>query len=155
MPKTSINISDTSLSWENLDQSVKKAYAALSSAQQQKGYWVYELEADATIPAEYILLEHFIDQINDPLEQKMAVYLRRIQSDIHGGWPLYHNGDFDLSASVKAYFALKAVGDDISAGHAKPFLNMVAQSAQTFLHVFSLLYLVMYLGAQHPLCRLN
>ena len=117
MPKTSINISDTSLSWENLDQSVKKAYAALSSAQQQKGYWVYELEADATIPAEYILLEHFIDQINDPLEQKMAVYLRRIQSDIHGGWPLYHNGDFDLSASVKAYFALKAVGDDINAPH--------------------------------------
>ena len=80
MPKTSINISDTSLSWENLDQSVKKAHAALSGAQQQEGYWVYELEADATIPAEYILLEHFIDQINDPLEQKMAVYLRRIHA---------------------------------------------------------------------------
>ncbi|MBR2124570.1 MAG: squalene--hopene cyclase [Acetobacter sp.] len=116
MPEAGI-ISNTSFSREDLNLSVEKAHAALSRVQQQEGYWVYELEADATIPAEYILLEHFIDRINDPLEQKMAVYLRRIQSDVHGGWPLYHDGDFDLSASVKAYFALKAVGDDINAPH--------------------------------------
>ena len=30
----------------------------------------------------------------------------------HGGWPLFHDGAFNLSASVKAYFALKAIGDD-------------------------------------------
>ena len=35
----------------------------------------------------------------------------------HGGWPLFQDGDFDMSASVKAYFALKMIGDDIDAPH--------------------------------------
>ena len=35
----------------------------------------------------------------------------------HGGWPLFHDGKFDLSASVKAYFALKVIGDDPDAPH--------------------------------------
>ena len=117
MPADGSALSDTPLSRDDLDRAVRNAHATLAGAQQGDGHWVYELEADATIPAEYILLEHFLDRIDDALEQKMAVYLRRIQSDVHGGWPLYHNGDFNISASVKAYFALKAVGDDINAPH--------------------------------------
>lgn len=109
--------SESRLSSEALDRAVLSAHTALSQAQKDDGHWVYELEADATIPAEYILLEHFMDRIDDALEQKIAIYLRRIQSEDHGGWPLYHNGKFDLSATVKAYFALKAVGDDINAPH--------------------------------------
>ncbi|ARW10179.1 squalene--hopene cyclase [Acetobacter ascendens] len=109
--------SESRLSSEALDRAVLSAHTALSQAQKDDGHWVYELEADATIPAEYILLEHFMDRIDDTLEQKIAIYLRRIQSEEHGGWPLYHNGKFDLSATVKAYFALKAVGDDINAPH--------------------------------------
>ena len=41
---------------------------------------------------------------------RSRVYLRRIQG-AHGGWPLFHDGAFDISASVKAYFALKMIGD--------------------------------------------
>ena len=44
------------------------------------------------------------------------MYLRAIQGE-HGGWPLFHDGAFNLSASVKAYFALKAIGDDPNAPH--------------------------------------
>ena len=78
---------------------------------------VYELEADATIPAEYVLLVHYLGETPDlALERKIGVYLRRIQGD-HGGWPLYHDGAFDISATVKAYFALKMIGDDIDAPH--------------------------------------
>ncbi|MDN7350204.1 squalene--hopene cyclase [Acetobacter senegalensis] len=109
--------SDAPVSKETLDRAVTNAHAALGKRQQADGHWVYELEADATIPAEYVLLEHYLDRIDDALEQKIGNYLRRIQSQDHGGWPLYHNGKFDLSASVKAYFALKAVGDDINAPH--------------------------------------
>lgn len=97
-------------------QAVESAHAALSRQQRDDGHWVFELEADATIPAEYVLLEHFLDRIDDALEQRIGVYLRRIQGD-HGGWPLYHGGGFDMSASVKAYFALKAIGDDVDAPH--------------------------------------
>ena len=77
---------------------------------------MFELEADATIPAEYVLLEHFLDRIDRTLEAKIGVYLRAIQGE-HGGWPLFHDGAFNISASVKAYFALKAIGDDPDAPH--------------------------------------
>ncbi len=99
-----------------LDQAIQEAHSALARRQSDDGHWVFELEADATIPAEYILLEHFLDRIDAPLQQRLARYLRRIQAE-HGGWPLYHDGGMDLSASVKAYFALKAVGDDPDLPH--------------------------------------
>ena len=107
---------DAPLAAADLDAAVTRAQAALGQRQQEDGHWVFALEADATIPAEYVLLEHFLDRIDPALEKRIGVYLRRIQG-AHGGWPLYENGRFDLSASVKAYFALKAIGDDINAPH--------------------------------------
>ena len=94
----------------------QRARAALARQQHADGHWLFELEADATIPAEYVLLEHFLDRIDPALEAKIGVYLRAIQG-AHGGWPLFHDGAFNLSASVKAYFALKAIGDDPDAPH--------------------------------------
>ena len=88
-----------------------------SRCQRPDGHWVFELEADATIPAEYVLLRHYLGEpVDAALERKIAVYLRRIQGE-HGGWPLFHDGDFDISASVKAYFALKMIGDAVDAPH--------------------------------------
>ncbi len=107
---------DIALCESELDQVIGSAQTALSERQASDGHWVFELEADATIPAEYILLEHFLDRIDAPLQARLGKYLRRIQG-AHGGWPLYHGGRIDLSASVKAYFALKAVGDDADAPH--------------------------------------
>ena len=99
------------------DPAIGRAVHALLKSQQKDGHWVFELEADATIPAEYVLLRHYRGEPRDAgLEQKIAVYLRRIQG-AHGGWPLYHDGDFDMSASAKAYFALKMVGDSPDAPH--------------------------------------
>ena len=100
----------------DVDIAATRSVDALLRDQRADGHWAYELEADATIPAEYILLDHFLGTINQPLHERMAVYLRRIQEE-HGGWPLFHRGSFNISASVKAYFALKAVGDDIAAPH--------------------------------------
>src|SRR5262245_28700118 len=74
--------------------------------------WVYELEVDASIPAEYVLLVDYLAEApNLELDRKVGVYLRRIQG-AHGGWALYHQGAFDISATLKAYFALKMIGDD-------------------------------------------
>jgi squalene-hopene/tetraprenyl-beta-curcumene cyclase len=59
-----------------LDTSIEQAKASLASEQRPDGHFVYELEADATIPAEYVLLEHFLDRIEPELERKIGVYLR-------------------------------------------------------------------------------
>ena len=99
-----------------LVDSVERASAALTRRQNPDGHFVFELEADATIPAEYVLLEHFLGRIDQPLEDRIGVYLRSVQGE-HGGWPLFHDGVFNLSASVKAYYALKAIGDDAEAPH--------------------------------------
>src|SRR5579862_2700860 len=100
-----------------LDAAVGRATEALLRLQRPDGHWVFELEADATIPAEYVLFVHYLGEPANPeLERKIGVYLRRIQGD-HGGWPLYHGGILDVSATVKAYFALKMIGDDIAAPH--------------------------------------
>jgi squalene-hopene/tetraprenyl-beta-curcumene cyclase len=100
-----------------VEGAIRAATDAILAQQRSDGHWVYELEADATIPAEYVLLVHYLAEApNLELERKIGVYLRRIQG-AHGGWPLYHAGAFDISATVKAYFALKMIGDDINAPH--------------------------------------
>ncbi|MCG5075521.1 squalene--hopene cyclase [Paraburkholderia sp. RG36] len=100
-----------------LDAAVTRATDAILADQRADGHWVYELEADATIPAEYVLLVHYLgEEANLELEGKIARYLRRIQLP-GGGWPLFAEGEMDVSASIKAYFALKMIGDAEDAGH--------------------------------------
>jgi squalene-hopene/tetraprenyl-beta-curcumene cyclase len=99
-----------------LDRAIDAAREALSGVQNERGYWLFELEADCTISAEYILMQHFLGEIDRPLETKIAAYLRARQAQ-HGGWPLYHGGELDISCTVKAYFALKLAGDSAQAPH--------------------------------------
>ncbi|MFL5097579.1 MAG: squalene--hopene cyclase [Xanthobacteraceae bacterium] len=100
-----------------LEQRIEAATQALLERQQPDGHWVFELEADATIPAEYVLLRHYrAEPVDAELEAKIAAYLMRTQR-ADGGWPLFHDGDFDMSASVKAYFALKMIGHAPDAEH--------------------------------------
>ncbi|MBU2841448.1 squalene--hopene cyclase [Acidithiobacillus thiooxidans] len=95
---------------QTLDRALERAQSVLLEKQAPDGHWCFEFEADCTIPAEFILMQHYMDERDAALESKMAVYLRSKQAD-HGGWPLYYGGHFDLSASVKAYYALKLAGD--------------------------------------------
>src|SRR6201993_232782 len=102
---------------DTLMASVARAVGALRRHQKPDGHFVFELEADATIPSEYVLLRHYLGEPDDlEIERKIGVYLRRIQGE-HGGWPLYHGGAFDISASVKAYFCLKMIGEPLDAPH--------------------------------------
>ncbi|PZU06225.1 squalene--hopene cyclase [Sphingomonas sp.] len=101
-----------------LEQAVDRATAALAAQQREDGHWVFELEADATIPAEYVLLRHYLGEpVDAGLEARIGRYLRRIQSPEHRGWGLFHGGAFDVSATVKAYYALKMIGDSVDAPH--------------------------------------
>jgi squalene-hopene/tetraprenyl-beta-curcumene cyclase len=102
---------------DKLDASIAAATRALCALQRSDGHFLFELEADATIPAEYVLMRHYRGEpVDAVLEEKIARYLRRIQST-DGGWPLFHAGGPVISASVKAYFALKMIGDSVGAPH--------------------------------------
>src|ERR1700710_1864390 len=102
---------------EALEKSISAATDGLFGYRQSDGHWVFELEADSTIPSEYVLLRHYLaEPVDTALEAKIANYLRRVQG-AHGGWPLVHDGEFDMSASVKSYFALKMIGDAADAPH--------------------------------------
>jgi squalene-hopene/tetraprenyl-beta-curcumene cyclase len=111
-----------------LEASISRGVRALLDRQQEDGHWVFVLEADATIPAEYIMLQHFLDEVDVEKEQRLAKYIRETQSDEHDGWPLWHDGPLDLSATVKAYWALKAVGDPIDAPHMERARNAILKA---------------------------
>ena len=100
----------------DIDSAVSRAQAALLAKQQPAGSWSFELQADCTIPAEYILMMHFMNEIDTGLQHKLASFIRR-QQDNNGGWPLYPGGELDISCTVKAYYALKLAGDSPQAPH--------------------------------------
>jgi squalene-hopene/tetraprenyl-beta-curcumene cyclase len=108
-----------------LEHAIQRAASALRDLQHRDGYWCFELEADCTIPAEYILMMHHTGEINEPLQKKLATYLRSRQGQ-DGGWPLYYGGDAEISCSVKVYYALKLAGDN-------PDLPHMARARQTIL----------------------
>jgi len=96
-----------------LDQVAGAAASLLASRQQEDGHWVFDLEADVTIPAEYVMLQKFIGRdIDEEMSSRLSAYMLERQLP-DGGWPLYAvDGDVNISASVKAYFALKLLGHD-------------------------------------------
>jgi squalene-hopene/tetraprenyl-beta-curcumene cyclase len=128
-----------------LDRCIGRATQALFNLQKADGHWVFELEADATIPAEYVLLRHYRGEpVDAALEAKIAAYLRRVQG-AHGGWPLFQDGDFDMSASVKAYFALKMIGDDPQAAHMRRARDAIlARGGAASSNVFTCCLLALY-----------
>ncbi len=94
---------------ESLDEAIRKSQGWFLARQHAKGFWVAELEADTTLTSEYLMLRRFLQLVDPEREQKAVRYLRAMQLP-DGGWPIYYGGPSEISASVKAYFALKLSG---------------------------------------------
>jgi squalene-hopene/tetraprenyl-beta-curcumene cyclase len=92
------------------------AQSYLLSIQNDDGHWCAELEGDTILESEYILTMYFLGRGGEPKLRKAAEYLRRKQL-AEGGWAIYPGGPAEVSASVKAYFVLKLLGDDPNAPH--------------------------------------
>ncbi len=70
----------TAVASSALDKSIAAARDALLGLQQGDGHWVFELEADDTIPAEYVLLRHHLGEpVDATLEARIANYIMRRQ----------------------------------------------------------------------------
>jgi squalene-hopene/tetraprenyl-beta-curcumene cyclase len=95
---------------ESVDDAIRRSQAWLLGRQDQRdGFWVAELEADTTLTAEYLLLRRFLNLVDPERERKAVTYLKSMQLP-DGGWHIYYGGGSEISASVKAYFALKLSG---------------------------------------------
>jgi squalene-hopene/tetraprenyl-beta-curcumene cyclase len=88
------------------------------AASRRGGYWCGELEADTTLESDYIIFLYFLDpeKYREKIT-KLARYVRKHQL-ADGSWNIYYGGSGEVSASVKAYFALKLAGYSTS----EPFM---------------------------------
>src|SRR5262245_27258227 len=93
----------------HVDAAIERATAYLLSCQAPDGHWIGELEANSTITSEYLLFCHLIDRVDRERERKIVKYLRRQQLP-DGGFSIYDKGPGNLSATIKAYFAMKVGG---------------------------------------------
>ncbi len=96
---------------DEVQTALQSCQAHLLDTQHADGYWVGELEGDTILESEYVLLMAFLGRHRDEVCIRAGKYLDGHQLE-SGGWAIYPGGPVDLSASVKAYFALKLVGLD-------------------------------------------
>ena len=98
-------------------RAMELAARALLDRQHPDGYWWADLTADSTLESDYILLQLWLYPPLDGewrpptwtlVEKAAQAVLRRQLPD--GGFSIYPHGPADVSASVKAYFALKLAG---------------------------------------------
>lgn len=97
---------------------IERAAEQLLSRQHADGYWCGLLTADATLESDYILLQLWLHaperngQWNPPNRAQIGRAADRILSQQlpDGGFSIYVKGPSEISASVKAYFALKVTG---------------------------------------------
>lgn len=124
---------------DKLSNTIASSGSALLEKQLENAYWLFDLEADVTIPAEYIFLQYFMDTVDKVREAKLADYiLSRQQRD--GSWPLYEAGPGNISATVKGYMALKLAGKDPASNTMKSAKQWVlahggAESANVFTRI--------------------
>ena len=129
---------------QGVEKAIHRAQEYVLSIQHPLGYWVGELEADCTLTSEYLMLRRFLGRVDQDLERKAANYLRAKQLP-DGGWDLFPGSPSDISATVKAYFALKLVGH----GPDEPFMakareNILAKGGVTKANVFTKITLALF-----------
>ena len=127
-----------------LDAVIGRATSALLGEQRADGHYAFDLEADAAIPAEYIMVKHFLGETDPDMERRTANYLRRLQEP-HGGWPMLAKGELNMSASVKSYFALKIAGDPVDAPHMVKARNAIlAHGGAVNINIFTRMMLAFF-----------
>ncbi len=95
----------------SLDACLDRGVRRLLSLQAEDGYWWAELESNATMAAEHLLLERFLGTTEPQREQGVVRYILELQGE-DGSWPIYWGGPGDVSVTTEAYFALKLAGVD-------------------------------------------
>ena len=97
-----------------LHEAIRRCQDFFFSQQKEDGHWRAELEGDALLEGEAVILLTFLGQEDSPLAKKLANHLLLTQSET-GGWPMFTGGEDSITNTVKAYFALKLTGHPLNA----------------------------------------
>jgi squalene-hopene/tetraprenyl-beta-curcumene cyclase len=135
---------------ETLNTTIDRLELAIAASQQHllnrqypEGYWWAELESNATITSEVVLLHKLWGtDANYPMA-KAETYLRQLQN-AQGAWELYIGDGGEVSVSVEAYMALRLLGvsaSDPALLKAKDFI--LARGGITNTRIFTKLHLAL------------
>jgi squalene-hopene/tetraprenyl-beta-curcumene cyclase len=94
---------------ERVGDAIQRAQESLWKSQREDGHWVFPLEADASITAEYVIFRRLMRLGVDERDRQAAAFLLATQR-ADGGWARYEGAESHLSLAIEAYFALKQVG---------------------------------------------
>jgi squalene-hopene/tetraprenyl-beta-curcumene cyclase len=98
-------------------QAARRSAGYLAALQANDGHWCAELTADTTLECDYILFQLWLyppragrwtPETRPAIDKAVRSILSRQLED--GGFNIYVGGPSEVSASVKAYFALKLAG---------------------------------------------
>ena len=116
----------------------------LLDRQAPDGWWAGELETNATMTAEHVLLCRFLGLDLAPIRAGVIRHLLRTQRD-DGSWALYTDGPADLSTTIEAYVALKVLGlDPASAPLARARRMILQQGGLARARVFTKIWLALF-----------
>ena len=93
-----------------LGEAINKTQGYLLKNQNEKGFWVGELEADASVSTGYIPLMYFMTGKVDPIRASKAIYNAKSKQKQDGSWSSYYEGPGDLNVTIQVYFDVKLGG---------------------------------------------
>ncbi|HOG45186.1 MAG TPA: squalene--hopene cyclase, partial [Anaerolineae bacterium] len=128
-----------------LATAIRKAQGYLLARQSPAGYWVGELEADASVAAGYTPLMYLMLGQVDPRRAEAAVRYVLGKQRPDGSWSAYHGGAGDLGASIQCYLSLKLSGlppDDPALQRAREFI--LAKGGICKANVFTKVWLALF-----------
>jgi squalene-hopene/tetraprenyl-beta-curcumene cyclase len=113
--KPSLELADSLIA--NATEAIKQASQCLFDRQYAEGYWCADLTADTTLESDYIMMELWLHPpVNGTWNPPKPCRIQKAAQSIlarqlpDGGFNIYPHGPADVSASIKAYFALKLSG---------------------------------------------
>ncbi|HUR37849.1 MAG TPA: squalene--hopene cyclase [Planctomycetota bacterium] len=92
-----------------LHSAIETAQRYLLSRQSEGGFWQSELNGDATLESDAVMLMHFLGDVDKDRQRRLLNYVFT-QQNADGGWSIFKGGPSDINATVKAYFALRLAG---------------------------------------------
>src|SRR5205807_8372273 len=94
-----------------LDAAIEAATNRLLELQHPGGWWVGELESNATMIAQHLFWHHVLGLRTPELDRKIANELMARQRE-DGTWAIWYQGPADLNTTIEAYVALELAGRD-------------------------------------------